>query len=181
MVGMNGVNTSCPSPAKAARPHFSRTSTLVALACRYVVGGVFLMAAVSKIVNFREFESQILLHSPLPQVIAKVLPGGELQLSFRLSRIVAAGLPWLELTCGLCLVFRWAVRESALIISSLLSLFILQTVAFRSEDCHCFFMATRIRSLPWFWHAVLNALLLGCSLYLTRRNVLGKDEGWKMN
>jgi len=128
------------------------------------------MAAVSKIVNLHDFESQVLLQSQIPQIIAKVLPGGDPQVSFRLCRITVALLPWLEFVCGLCFVFRLAVRESALIASLLLTVFIVQAIAFRTEDCHCFFFSTRMRSLPWWWHAVFNVFLLGCSLNLARRS-----------
>src|SRR5438309_7987543 len=100
------------------------------------------MAAVSKIVNLREFENQVLLHSSLPHVLARVLPGVDVQMSFTLTRIMAAGLPWLELTCGLCLVFGWAFRESAFVAALLLTLFTAQSIASRSEDCQCFFFPT---------------------------------------
>src|SRR5438270_1320942 len=78
----------------------SRLSTLrsLSLVCRYILAAVFLMAAVTKIANLRGFAYQLDLHSGLPE---------------DLSVVIAAVLPWLELTCGLCLALGRAVREAA--------------------------------------------------------------------
>jgi uncharacterized membrane protein YphA (DoxX/SURF4 family) len=161
MDGMSGASINCPSPAKAAKQF-----PFVELICRYVVGVIFLMAAVSKIVNLREFESQVLLHSNLTHALARMVPGPDVQMSFSLARIIVAVLPWLELTCGLCLVFRRAVREAAFITAFLLILFIAQSFAFRNEDCHCFFFPAVVSSLPWWWHPIRDCMLLICSAYL---------------
>ena len=174
---MSGANTNCPPPDKAAKSISSKIESLITIGCRYVVGGVFLMAAVSKIVNPREFEAQVLLHSSLPQVLASMIPAREVQLSFSLARIVVAFLPWLELSCGLCLIFRWAIREAAMIISLLLSLFIAHSLAYRSEDCQCFFFPTIVSSMHWWWHPIRDGLLLICSVYLVWRGLPKKTEG----
>jgi len=144
--------------------------------CRYLIGIVFLIAAVSKIVNLREFENQVLLHSSLPHVLARVLPGVDVQMSFTLARILATVLPWLELTCGLCLIFRWAVRESAVIAALLLTLFTAQSIASRSEDCHCFFFPNVASTLPWWWHLLRDGLFLLCSIHLAWRGLPGNAE-----
>ena len=164
---MSGASINCPSPAKeVSRPRPSWASALVSHGCRYLIGIVFLMAAISKIVNLREFENEVLLHSSLPHVLARVLPSVDVQMSFTLARIVPAVLPWLELTCGLCLIFRWAVRESAFLAALLLSLFIAQSISSRSEDCHCFFFPNVASTLPWWWHPIRDGLFLLCSIYL---------------
>lgn len=173
---MSGANTNCPSPDKAAKSISSKIESVIALGCRYVVGGVFLMAAVSKIVNSREFESQVLLHSSLPRMLTRILPSENIHLSFSLTRSIVLILPWLELSCGLCLIFRRAVRESALFTSLLLSSFIVQAIAFRSEDCHCFFFPMVISNLPWWWHPFRDGLLLGCSLFLVFRGLPKEGE-----
>src|SRR5439155_16346763 len=98
-VGMSGANINCPSPAKEARILQPWVGAMLALVSRYLLGVVFLMAAVSKIVNLRDFENQVLIHSPLPEALSKVLPSGNIPLSFSIIRIVVAILPWLELTC----------------------------------------------------------------------------------
>src|SRR5260370_6723100 len=69
-VGMNGADSNCPLPVKAAKGNSSKIQNLVSVGCRYLLGAVFLMAGVSKIVNLRGFESQVLLHSIFPQLLA---------------------------------------------------------------------------------------------------------------
>jgi putative oxidoreductase len=171
MVGMSGANTNCPSPGKEAKPIRAWMGAAFALISRYLLGAVFLMAAVSKIVNLRDFESQVLLHSSLPEALAKLLPNDNLTLSFRIVRIGLAILPWLELTCGLCLLFARTVRESALIMALLLSMFIVQGITLRSDDCHCFFLPGLVSTFPWWLHVVRDTLLLSCSLFLVCKSI----------
>ena len=61
---------------------------VVRLSCRYLLATVFLMAAASKMADPNGFAERVFLHSGLPEGVA---------------RLVVALLPWLELTCGLCL------------------------------------------------------------------------------
>ena len=168
---MSGANINCPSPAKEAKHILPWVGAPAALLSRYLLGIVFLMAAVSKIINLHDFENRVLLHSPPPQALAKVMPSGNLPLSFSIIRIVVTILPWLELTCGLCLILGRAVRESALIITLLLSLFIAQALVFRNADCHCFFFPSFAPAFAWWWHPLRDALLLSCSLYLVCRAI----------
>jgi uncharacterized membrane protein YphA (DoxX/SURF4 family) len=166
---MNGADSNCPLPVKAAKGNSPKIQNLISVSCRYVVGAVFLMAGVSKIVNLHEFENQVLLHSKFPQLVASLIPNA--LLSFRIAQLVVMILPWLELICGLCLVFKLAVRESAVITSLLLSLFIVQTIVNPAEDCHCFFLPKAVSSLPAWSHMLRDGVLLICSLYLIFRGV----------
>jgi uncharacterized membrane protein YphA (DoxX/SURF4 family) len=165
----------CPSPANAAKGISAKIQTLVTIGCRYIVGAIFAMAGISKIVAPRDFESQVLLHSSLPSLFAKLLPTDNLPLSFILSRSVTILLPWLELICGLCLIFKKAVREAALIASLLLSLFIAHSFVYRGEDCQCFFFPISGPVRFWWWHTFQDILLLSCSVYLICRNT-SQDE-----
>jgi len=160
MGGMSGANINCPSPANEASRIRPWAVTAAQLTIRYLLGAVFLMAASSKIINLRDFENQVLLHSSLFQALSTV------PMSLRLVRIVVLFLPWLELICGLCLILGRAVRESAAIICLLLSLFIVQAFVYRSEDCHCFFFPNVIATTPWWWHPIRDGLLLIGSVYL---------------
>jgi uncharacterized membrane protein YphA (DoxX/SURF4 family) len=166
---MNGADSNCPLPVKAAKGNSAKIQNLISVVCRYLVGAVFLMAGVSKIVNLHEFESQVLLHSIFPQLLASLIP--DAQLSFRIAQLAVVLLPWLELTCGLCLVFKRAVKESAAIAALLLSLFIVQTLANPAEDCHCFFLPKAMSTLPTWWHVLRDGVLLIGSLYLIFRGV----------
>ena len=172
---MNGANMNCPSPANAAKGTSAKIQTLITIGCRYIVGAIFAMAGISKVAAPRDFESQVLLHSSLPSLLAKLLPADNLQMSFTLSRGVIILLPWLEVTCGLCLIFKRAVRESALIVSLLLSLFIAHSFVYRGEDCQCFFFPISEPIRFWWWHTLRDTLLLSCSVYLICRNT-SQDE-----
>ena len=49
---------------------------------------VFLMAGITKVTDLHGFADEVLVHSGLP---------------YSVGRVVAVALPWLELTCGMCL------------------------------------------------------------------------------
>jgi uncharacterized membrane protein YphA (DoxX/SURF4 family) len=125
------------------------------------------MAAVSKIINLPRFEAQV-LRSDLPGWLSKstcIIPGIEpITAGDRLARLIATFLPWLELTCGVCLVFGWAVREAALTAAFLLILFIAASVASRTDDCQCFFVPTVLSHWPWWSHALRDTAFLLCAL-----------------
>src|SRR5262249_12881438 len=104
--GTIGICTNSPLPARGGDPAVHPlVSQALSLICRYVLAAVFLMAAVSKITDLGGFADQVVLHSGLP---------------FRAALVVAGVLPWLELTCGVCLAFGRAVREAALLLAILL-------------------------------------------------------------
>ena len=169
---MSGANINCPSPVKGASRIRPWAVTAAQLTIRYLLGAVFLTAASSKIINLRDFENQVLLHSSLSQALSTV------PMSLRLVRMVVLFLPWLELTCGLSLVLGRAVRESAAIICLLLSLFIVEAFVFRGEDCHCFFFPNVIATTPWWWHPIRDGLLLVGSGYLVFKvtPITGKSD-----
>ncbi|HEX3313870.1 MAG TPA: MauE/DoxX family redox-associated membrane protein, partial [Gemmataceae bacterium] len=72
------MSTPLPSTADRAGPIAWR---IFVGACRLAVGGMFLFAAITKIVDLAGFEDRLLTQSPLPSTIASV---------------VARILPWLE-------------------------------------------------------------------------------------
>src|SRR6516165_132373 len=97
---------------------------VLAFACRYILAAVFLMAALTKITDLSRFADEMVLHSGMPYYPAVA---------------IAAILPWLELTCGLCLAAGYAVREAALILLLLLLGFLCYSVTHLGQpDCHCF-------------------------------------------
>ncbi len=149
---MSGTNTNCPSPVtpRAERRRFGDWLTLL---CRYVLAAVFLMAAITKITDLRGFQDQFLLRTLLPEWS---------------SLVVVHWLPWLELTCGACLVFGYAVREATLIILLLLVLFIAYNLTVPAEvDCGCFLFFPGSTAVS-FWVPLRNAILIGCSLQVVR-------------
>src|SRR5262249_50768217 len=121
----------------------------IRLGCRYVLAAVFLMAAITKITDLSGFTDEMVLHSGLPYYPALAL---------------AAILPWLELTCGVCLALGYAVREAAsILVLLLLALLCYSLTHLGQTDCHCFLFPTRTPEWMW-WPTIRNSLLLACAL-----------------
>ena len=151
MAGTSGTTTICPSPVAAARPpRWPRwLPGGLRLGCRFVLAGAFLAAAVSKITDLEGFRNLLLLHARLPEGV---------------STLIAAWLPWLELTCAACLLFGRAVREAALLLDVLLLGFIAyQLIHHDQPDCGCFIFPS-ISKAGLAWHLVLDLVLLACGL-----------------
>jgi uncharacterized membrane protein YphA (DoxX/SURF4 family) len=123
---------------------------MLRIGCRLVLAAVFLMAALTKITDLTSFEDQVILHAGLPTA---------------LEVVVIPVLPWLELTCGACLVLGYARREAALITTILLAAFIVHGLFTVSErDCGCFLFPNLLPlSQPW-WQPARNLLLLAASI-----------------
>ena len=105
----------------------SRLASWSRLIIRIVLGGVFIFASAHKVIDPSGFAEAIANYQILPG--AFVNPAALL-------------LPWIELVCGICLVFGVLVRGSALILTGLLLIFIaaLGFSIFRGLDisCGCF-------------------------------------------
>ena len=157
---MNGSSPisppSKPSAESPTRLRFAHIDT----GCRYLLAAVFLMAAATKLLDLPRFADQIILHSMLPLSVA---------------RVVAAFVPWLELTCGFCLLLDVARREAAVVLVLLLVAFTVFVFLKPAQaDCGCFFFP---RSLPvpesrW-WPVVRNHLLLACAIRVAWRQAGG--------
>ncbi len=143
---MSGSTVDCPSPVPATR-------RLLTGACRAVLAVVFLMAGAAKVTDLPGFADRVVLHTELPQTLAWG---------------VARFLPWLELTCGLCLAVGYAVREAGAILTILLVLFLGYALLHRGEaDCGCFVFPRVVpESFAW-WPALRNGLLLMCAVRVT--------------
>jgi uncharacterized membrane protein YphA (DoxX/SURF4 family) len=101
--------------------------------CRYALAAFFLAAAVSKITDLPGFRDFLAVHAGLAPWSAFA---------------VAAVLPWLELTCGLCLLSGWAAREAAVLALLLLAVFVVHGLLHPVEaDCGCAVWPARL-SLP---------------------------------
>lgn len=138
---MNGTSADCPPPVSAAN-----WVERLALGCRLVLAIVFLMAAVTKITDLAGFADQLVLRS---------------HLSPTLGIYLAQILPWLELTCALCLVSGCAVREAALLLHLLLlALFGYTLMHLGESDCGCFVFPRSPTSGWTWWPPVRNFLLV---------------------
>lgn len=143
----------CPSPGLptdlAPRRQPGPWARRLNLACRLALAAVFLMAGATKVADPHAFADRVTLHSGVPVAAAS---------------IVAAFLPWLELTCGLCLALGYAVREAAAIVAVLLVLFLGHSLYQWNDDCGCFLFPPLVERLPGWWPPMRNVLLLLCSL-----------------
>jgi putative oxidoreductase len=102
-----------------------------------VVGGIFVYAGVLKIIDPVQFGVDIDNYKLLPWFIS-------VRLAFY--------LPWLELFCGLALIFRVLYRGSLSILTALIVIFIGATVAAKARaldiTCGCFGHASQHWSFP---------------------------------
>jgi uncharacterized membrane protein YphA (DoxX/SURF4 family) len=147
---MSGISTNCPPPAPDAKRRFPWLALSRSL-CRWLLAAVFLMAAISKIIDLPDFSNRVVLHSGLP---------------YKPALIVAAVIPWLELTCGLCLALRVATREAAALVATMLIAFLVYALFHLHEDnCQCFLFPSTLAPLnQGWWPPARNLLLLLVSL-----------------
>ena len=91
---------------------------------RIILGLVFIYASLDKISNPSDF-SDLIDNFHISPVL--------------LSNIVALILPWVELLCGLCLIFGCMVRGANVLIFAMLLFFImiLSQAVYRGIDTHC--------------------------------------------
>jgi uncharacterized membrane protein YphA (DoxX/SURF4 family) len=121
-----------------------------------VIGGLFIYAGAVKIIDPVEFARDIDNY--------KVLP-------WQPSVWLALYLPWLEIFCGLALITRILFRGGVFIVTALMSLFIIISIAAKARgldvSCGCFGHASKY--LNFSWHLALDFLLLGGLLFLWKR------------
>jgi len=102
-----------------------------------IVGGVFVYAGVLKVLDPVQFGIDIDNYKALPWFIS-------VRLAFY--------LPWLEILCGLVLIFRFLYRGGLSILSALTLIFICATIAAKARGlditCGCFGHASQHWSFP---------------------------------
>jgi hypothetical protein len=102
-----------------------------------IVGGIFVYAGVLKILDPVQFANDIDNYKTLPWFIS-------VRLAFY--------LPWLEILCGLTLIFRCLYRGGLSILTALIAVFIGATIAARLRGlditCGCFGHASEHWSFP---------------------------------
>ena len=126
-----------------------------------VVGGIFIYAGVIKAVDPLRFAIDIDNYKMLPWAIG-------IRLAFY--------LPWLEIFCGLAVIFRFLYRGGLSILTALILVFIGATIAakFRGLDitCGCFGHASQHWSFPS--HLATNVVILAALLALSFSSRLRK-------
>jgi len=129
------------APLDAGRPRFVR------LALAVIVGGVFIYAGGVKLLDPLRFASDISNYHILPWAVA-------VRLAFY--------LPWLEVLCGLALIFQRLFNGAVLITGALMLIFLVASVSAKARginiSCGCFGSASG--NLSFAWHLVLDLVLL---------------------
>ena len=112
-----------------------------------IVGGIFVYAGVVKVLDPVQFANDIDNYKTLPWFV-----------SVRL----AVYLPWLEIFCGLALIFRFLYRGGLSILTVLIAVFIGVTIAAKMRGlditCRCFGHASK--NWNFSTHLVLDLLIL---------------------
>ena len=112
-----------------------------------VVGGIFVYAGILKMLDPVQFGLDIDNYKSLPWFIS-------VRLAFY--------LPWLEIFCGLAVIFRFLYRGGLLILTALILVFIGATIAAKVRGlditCGCFGHASQRWSFPQ--HMVVDLAIL---------------------
>ena len=120
-----------------------------------IVGGIFIYAGVIKALDPTRFAADIDNYKNLPWTIAVGL---------------AFYLPWLEIFCGVGLVFRRLYRGALAILTALTLIFIVATIAAKVRGlditCGCFGHASQNWSFSS--HLALDLVLLALVIFLLR-------------
>ena len=122
-----------------------------------IIGGVFIYAGVIKALDPIVFANDIDNYKILPWAIG-------VRLAFY--------LPWLEILCGLALIARRLYLGGLSILTALISVFIVATVAAKVRGlditCGCFGHASK--NWGFTTHLALDLVLLGGLLFLVRKS-----------
>ena len=125
-----------------------------------IVGGIFIYAGVIKVLDPIQFGIDIDNYKILPWFVS-------VRLAFY--------LPWLEIFCGLALIFRFLYRGGLSILAALTTVFIVATVAAKVRGlditCGCFGHVSKNWSFPQ--HLALDLAILGALVALSFRVVSG--------
>ncbi len=123
-----------------------------------ILGGIFIYAGAIKALDPIQFANDIDNYKTLPWFIS-------VRLAFY--------LPWLEIFCGLALVFRFLYRGGLSILTALILIFVGATIAAKARGlditCGCFGHASKNWSFTQ--HIALDLLLLAAllALYISNR------------
>ena len=108
------------------------------LGARIVVGSIFLFSSIAKADDPLAFASLIDNY--------KIVP-------FTFSLVVATFLPWIELVCGLAIIFGTSFRGASLIVGSLTVVFTLAVISGIARDldisCGCFTLDPEASKIGW--------------------------------
>jgi putative oxidoreductase len=148
------------------RPRFA-WSFLVRRGLAVLAGAVFLYAGIAKVADPIHFASDISNYQIIP---------------WSIGVRVAFYLPWLEILCGLALIFHRLFSGAVATASALMLVFIGATIwaKVRGIDVACGCFGSASSGLTLTWHLALNGCILAALivLWLTGRPLAGvADSG----
>ncbi len=118
-----------------------------------VVGGVFLYAGAIKVIAPISFATDISNYQIL---------------SWPLAVRLAFYLPWLEVFCGLALIFHRLFAGAVVLTTGLMFVFLGASIVAKARginiNCGCF--GSGVSNLSFAWHLVLDFVLLGILVFL---------------
>lgn len=127
-----------------------------------LVGALFIFAGVTKMVDLQPF--QVLD----PMEFARGIDNYKLLLPWPVSVWLALYLPWLEILCGLALIFRRFYVGALALVLGLMIVFVGASVAAKARGiditCGCFGHVSD--QLSFAWHMVLDFAILGAVIAL---------------
>src|SRR2546430_7745721 len=142
------------------RSAFSVPMNIVWRIVDLVVGGIFIYAGVLKVLDPVQFGLDIDNYKTLPWFVS-------VRLAFY--------LPWLEIFCGLAIIFRFLYRGGLSILTALIALFIGATIAAKMRGlditCGCFGHASQNWSFAQ--HMATDLLLLAAAIAALVKERLG--------
>jgi putative oxidoreductase len=138
----------------------------IALALRWYLGWVFLLACFHKILHPAAFALDVATYQLLP---------------LELVNLQALVLPWVELFAGLMLVLAFRTRAAALLVNTMMLMFIVSLIwaLVQGYDMGCGCFASEGGDDPISWHTIVrDGIWLGMGLYvqLLDRCPIGLDR-----
>ncbi|MBI3579255.1 MAG: DoxX family membrane protein [Ignavibacteriales bacterium] len=138
----------------------------LALLTRVLLGVLFIVISIEKIADTAAFTNSIANYKILSPVLAS---------------LVATVLPWIELLCGLCILFGILTRGSSLLMALMLFVFtvVVLTALLRGLDisCGCFTQDPQAGKIGWMKVAQnLSLFFLSIFLFYSNNNKLTLEQ-----
>jgi putative oxidoreductase len=159
----NALNVEVPATGATSNIEH-RTSNILWRVLDFVVAGIFVYAGVIKALDPVQFANDIDNYKLLPWSVSVAL---------------AFYLPWLEIFCGFALIVRLLYRGALSLLTLLILVFTLATIAAKVRGlditCGCFGHASQHWSFPA--HLATNVALLAALLALLFRSAGKREPG----
>ena len=138
----------------------SRIQHWLEFLCRFFLGGVFLWAGGTKIVNPHDFANIIANYQLLPDFAVN---------------ITAIWLPWIEVLCGILLIGGIWVEGSLVVINALIIVFIVALISNWVRgidvDCGCFAVDIEKGESNYLFDIIRDIFLLAIGIFILQSRV----------